>query len=1442
MTWPTVTDYSLAVQNLGLTADDEELRVGEAKRNRRGLPILWTGNFAAVFRIDCPASGNTWALKCFTREVRGLQDRYRQIAAHLEQARLPFTVDFQYLEQGIHVAGGWFPALKMRWVEGLTLNEFVEEHLDRPVNLRMLLDLWVKLAARLRQAGMAHADLQHGNVLLVPTGEALALRLIDYDGMYVPALSGQRSGEVGHPAYQHPQRLREGTYNAEVDRFSHLAIYTAIRCLAARPGELWRRFNNGDNLLFRPTDFDCPGDSDLFRTLWALPDADVRALVGRLVLACQRPLAEAPLLDQIVADGTAQPLGRAEQIAVESVLAVPKPPRVAGVPPMSSAPGALRVPPVRATVGLPSRVAGTAGQAGSGTQPRRRVILPLRAMHWFDGLLAAMVGKDNELLHNFFRVLSAVGLVLLVGLTVKMALAGLGSLVASKGSPAASKAEPEMASAQQPGHRGRDDNRVLLPGLKPITSQTVEAGKELMVDVSVGDSPAATGEVRFAIGPGAPTGAMIDARTGRFAWTPTQEQGGARYDVTVSARASDGRSEQTAFNISVTRPIRLLDKEIAADLGGGVKLKLVLIPPGEFLMGSRESAEETVAFFNKLNGSDLKPDRYRSEHPQHRVRITRPFYLGTYHVTRGQFRRFVELTGYKTEAEKDGKGSYVPTGEKMVRKPECNWQNAGFEQTDNHPVVNVSWNDAVAFCTWLSRKEDNIYRLPTEAEWEYACRAGTTTRYYNGDDPEMLTQVGNVADAAAKAAFPDWKYTLKASDGFVFTAPVGQFRPNAFGLYDMHGNALELCSDWFNPDYYTRSPTDDPTGPESGSVCVARGSCWHSRASACRSARRMYGPPASPNNGLGFRVARVAESLPGTVAVSQPLKLQPVAAQTVEAGKSVTVAVAVENADAWKGKLRYSLDPQSPAGAVIDPVTGVLSWTPAQAQGPGEYDLTVSVEGPGGQKETTAIAITVSGTKPAPTPAPGREISVELGNGVNMRMVLIPAGEFMMGSGESAEETAAFFKKTYGWDLKADSFKNEHPQHRVRITSSFCLGTQHVTRGQFRQFVNDTNYKTDAEKDGKGGLGLIGGKFVQKPEFTWRNAGFEQAGEHPVINVSWNDAKAFCDWLSGKDGKSYRLPTEAEWEYACRAGTTTQYWCGNDPEGLAQVANVADATAKAKLGLKFTIRGSDGYTFTSPAGSFRSNLFGLYDMHGNAMQWCADRYNPEYYAVSPANDPTGSENGAGRVIRGGSCLRGPDVARSARRGLGAPDARGLDTGFRVARVAAGGLPGTATVSQPPGLQSVPPQTTELGKTSASASPSAPAGKMPERKPRPSLTGHMVDRATKGLTLSDEQVTRLDALCSEFDPKMLEVAKKINVLTPEQKKKMTELLKSATESSKHRVTRNAMDAAINLTDEQKAKRDEGQKEFRAVYHDFHAKVQAILTPEQREQVKKKGAGT
>src|SRR5262249_6859145 len=238
-----------------------------------------SGNFADVYEMR-GQGGARWAVKCFTREVRGLRERYSEISRYLQGARLPFTVDFQYLEQGIRVRGQWYPVLKMQWVEGLLLNEFAGDNVERPNRLQALGQVWLRLARSLREARLAHADLQHGNVILVPSGSSLAIKLIDYDGMFVPSLAGRPSGEVGHANYQHPQRIRQGTFSAEVARCPLVLVATALHALTLVP-ELWKRYDNGDNLLFTQADLLAPAESPLFQELGRFRDAQMRSLLGQ---------------------------------------------------------------------------------------------------------------------------------------------------------------------------------------------------------------------------------------------------------------------------------------------------------------------------------------------------------------------------------------------------------------------------------------------------------------------------------------------------------------------------------------------------------------------------------------------------------------------------------------------------------------------------------------------------------------------------------------------------------------------------------------------------------------------------------------------------------------------------------------------------------------------------------------------------------------------------------------------------------------------------------------------------------------------------------------------------------------------------------------------------------------------------------------------------------
>jgi hypothetical protein len=322
MPWPQSTDYNLAIQNPHLCFQDADLRACTAFSADPvlGLPTPRAGNFADVYQLVHP-NGQSWAVKCFTREVEDLHDRYAAISEHLRRNQRSFIIEFRYLDEGILVDGTWYPVLKMRWVEGKTLNEFIREHADKPGILDRLGQMWLKLALDLREIGVGHGDLQHGNVLLIPNPRkgSFHLRLIDYDGMYVPALVNRPSKEAGFPGFQHPRRTL-ALYGPEVDRFSHLVIYTALRSLRAGGARLWSTFGTVENLLFSETDFTAPAKSELLRTLFALADTQLRHLVGHLVLAAVGDVAKVPLLSEILPDGIVRRLEVAEYERLREVV------------------------------------------------------------------------------------------------------------------------------------------------------------------------------------------------------------------------------------------------------------------------------------------------------------------------------------------------------------------------------------------------------------------------------------------------------------------------------------------------------------------------------------------------------------------------------------------------------------------------------------------------------------------------------------------------------------------------------------------------------------------------------------------------------------------------------------------------------------------------------------------------------------------------------------------------------------------------------------------------------------------------------------------------------------------------------------------------------------------------------------------------------------------
>jgi formylglycine-generating enzyme required for sulfatase activity len=272
------------------------------------------------------------------------------------------------------------------------------------------------------------------------------------------------------------------------------------------------------------------------------------------------------------------------------------------------------------------------------------------------------------------------------------------------------------------------------------------------------------------------------------------------------------------------------------DLGNGVKMEFVLVPPGSFMMGG--TGKSTW----KGQGN---------EGPIHKVTITKPFYIGKYEVSVAQFEAFVRATNYQTDCEKEGKkGGGLKNGQWGIQTG-IDWRNPGTDQTTDHPVVLVSWNDCKAFAEWVGKHTGRVVKLPTEAQWEYAARGPKSPRYPFGEKWDG----SRINHADATLAGSDWKHgnCSKDNDGYAYAAPVGKLDNASWcGAFDMAGNVWERVQDW-EADFKAEAQTD-PQGPSNGQLRVDRGGSWVDNPATCSTTSRERKLPTECGISNGIRV------------------------------------------------------------------------------------------------------------------------------------------------------------------------------------------------------------------------------------------------------------------------------------------------------------------------------------------------------------------------------------------------------------------------------------------------------------------------------------------------------------------------------------------------------------------------------------------------------------
>jgi hypothetical protein len=304
MALPRGHEYNQAVQVPQISFSDTELKASKVELDNLGLPKPYSGGFTTTYRLQ--SGSNDWAVRCFTREIQDLQKRYQAINSFLSKNQSKYFVDARYLPSGIRIAGKEYPIIKMKWLNGEPLNIFLSKNYSNKGIVENLLADFLRLVKELETFDIAHGDLQHGNIIVKNN----QMFLIDYDGMFFPELVGLATNEVGHINYQHPQRTARH-FNKDIDRFASIIIYIGLKAISINPS-LWKKYDNGENLLFKQSDFADLQNSQLIRDLSAMPD--VKPLVERFLGVCYLEFEKIPSLSSFISGTFSYPTVKLENL------------------------------------------------------------------------------------------------------------------------------------------------------------------------------------------------------------------------------------------------------------------------------------------------------------------------------------------------------------------------------------------------------------------------------------------------------------------------------------------------------------------------------------------------------------------------------------------------------------------------------------------------------------------------------------------------------------------------------------------------------------------------------------------------------------------------------------------------------------------------------------------------------------------------------------------------------------------------------------------------------------------------------------------------------------------------------------------------------------------------------------------------------------------------